>query len=153
MIRHNYRYAKIFADIYIGRFTDDDLTWSELENRKIWQSLPVDLAAYFVVLDKLTIEDDFFIAVGRKCVSRIQAAGFSRAGDIVQCSEADVAHRAELSGAERRRLSRFIERLGLHYEADVTRWLDYRGTVDPQFRLTVPHGVKLPQLRRSAFEI
>ncbi len=140
------------SNTHIVEYQDSDFPPSEHEVRRIWNSLPVELAPHLVLLDKFTMQDEFFIPLRSDCVARLEGAGFNRVGDLIATNSEEVAKRANLSSQELRRLTGVLERMGLHFATDVSRWREYRGTVDEQFRLRVPYGIKLPQGSRSPFD-
>jgi hypothetical protein len=148
------RYAQdgLFLISHIVEFEDSSLPAAVLENKRVWNSLPLEIAIYYSTLDKYTIEDEFFIALGSKGVQRLSDAKLDRLGDLVALPAHEVAQRASLSPRERHRLERVIRGFGLHFEADVDAWRAYRATMPANFRLIVPYQTRLPAGTRRALD-
>lgn len=141
------------SNIYIGPISDSDLPAYELEVRRIWNSLPLEIAKYYTLLDAYTLEDEFYIALRSVAAERIFGRGIERVGDLIAMSADEVRERASLNPVELRKLTAVLARMGLAFNSDVEQWRAYRKTVDPDFRLMVPYGMRLPQDTGRPFDI
>ena len=148
-----YRYSEQHPNSYIANLPDYALSPTEPRIREAWASLPLELAILFTSLDKYVTEDIFYVPLRGKCVVRLDKAGFVRIGDLIGHSKEEVAERAQLSPRELHIVERILTKLGLSFGMDVTRWQTYRETMPATLSLRVPHGITLPQDRRSAFEL
>jgi len=112
---------------------------------RVWNSLPIEKAKYFSILDKGTTEDEFFISMRERSYLKISEAGYERVGHLVSATEAELIESAKLSSRELNKVKVVLSRMGLALGMDVSAWKAYRETVPPDFRLDVPAGIRLPK--------
>lgn len=141
------------SNTHIDKVPDRLLPNSELEIRRVWNSLPVEQAKYFMLLDAYTLEDEFYVALRGAADEKIYGNGIIRVGDLIGATADEVMARTALTPAEMHKLTTVLSRMGLAFGMDVSHWRRYRETVAPDFRLRVPYQTKLPQETRSPLEI
>lgn len=145
-----YKSGNRVQDAFICPIDESDLNPEEREIRRVWNSLPVDLAIYYATLDKFTYEDEFFIVkAAREVRDRLWDAGLQRVGELVELTEEQLHDRVPLTAREFAGLRRVVAGLGLSFGADVASWRSYRQTVDADFRLKLPFGMRLPADTRN----
>lgn len=138
------------SEKFIRSLDDSLLTKKTIESRRIWDSLPIDLAKYFSNLDKDVTEDEFFHALGWTApYDKLKANKIDYVGDLIAFSETELAQQTGLTFDELQRLAAALSGLGLQLGSDNQRWREYRMTVPPEFRLRPPYGRRLPNVVRS----
>lgn len=96
-----------------------------------------DLRQHLVTMDRITLEDLFFDALGHETISNLYGSGFKFVGDIVGLSRLEFANKSTLCDAQVRLVEQILTSMGIGFEMNTWLWRDYRAEVPEHFSAVI----------------